>query len=131
MYGLHFAYLIPVIALIGAFGVGIVAMILRNQAKERQHRERMFMAEKGIEIPRELYDVPAPKPKPNGFRAGRAFLTVMGMLLIFIGIGVLIAISIRDGFSQGVNGLIPMFIGLGFLGAERMVARIDGKTGRE
>jgi hypothetical protein len=131
MYGFHPAYLIPITALIGAFAAGIVAMILKNQAREREHRERMFMAEKGIEIPRELYDTPAPKPQPNGFRAGRAFLTVFGMLLVFVGVGVLIAISIRDGFNQGINGLIPFFIGVGFLAAERMVARMNGNAGRE
>jgi hypothetical protein len=131
MYGFHSAYLIPIIVLIGAFAVGIVAMILKNQAKERQHRERMFMAEKGIEIPRELYEVPPAKPQPNGFKAGRAFLTVFGMLLVFVGIGVLIAISIRDGFDVGINGLIPFFIGIGFLAAERMIARMNGKTVRE
>jgi hypothetical protein len=131
MYGFHSAYLIPITALIGAFAVGIVAMILKNQAKERQHRERMFMAETGMEIPRDLYDVPASKPQPDGFRAARAFLTVFGMLLVFVGVGVVIAISIRDGFNQGINGLIPFFIGIGFLAAERLIARMNGRTDRE
>lgn len=124
------ALVLPATAIIGAFAVGIVAMILKNQAQERKHRERMFMAEKGMEIPRELYDIPV-KPKPNGLRAGRAWLMVLGTITIFIGLGVLITLTLRDGFQEGVNGLIPMFIGIGFLAAERLIAIRVVKTDGE
>jgi hypothetical protein len=125
-------YLIPVVAVLGAFGIVITAMILRGKSLDRQHRERMFLAEKGLEIPPELYEVrDNQKRKPNGFRAGRAWLMLLGTLLIFIGIGVMIAVGIRDGMEYGVNGIIPMLIGVGFLVAERMIARVLAKPDRE
>ena len=123
-------FLIPITVIIGAFAVGIAAMVLRSQAKDRQHRERMFMAEKGIEIPPQLYDVPEAKPR-NGLRAGRAWLMVLGAICVFVGIGVMIALGVREGMSQGINGIIPFFIGLGFLAAERMVAKFVEKGARE
>jgi hypothetical protein len=85
----------------------------------------MFLAEKGLEIPRELYDVRSEQQrKPNGFRAGRAWLMVLGTLLVFIGIGVMIALGVRHGMDEGVNGVIPLLIGIGFLAAERMIAKV-------
>jgi hypothetical protein len=125
-------YLIPTVAILGAFGVAIVAMILRGQALDRQHRERMFLAEKGLEIPAALYETRENKGrKPNGFKAGRAWLMVLGTLLVFIGIGVMIALGVREGMDQGINGVIPILIGAGFLTAERLIARVVVKPDRE
>jgi hypothetical protein len=74
-----------------------------------------------MEIPKELYDVRDPK-KPNGFRAGRAWLLILGWICVFVGIGVMISVSVNKGFQDGVFGVIPMLIGAGFLTAERMIA---------
>jgi hypothetical protein len=123
------ALLLPLAAIAGAFAVVITAMILKSQARDREHRERMFLAEKGVEIPSALYenrDGPAPNPN-NGFRAGRAWLMVLGSMLIFIGIAVMIAVSVRDGIHYGINGLIPLFIGVSFMVAERLIARLVAK----
>ena len=57
------AYLIPITAVAGSFAVAIVAMILKSQARERKHNERMLLLEKGVDIPKELYDVPEEKPR--------------------------------------------------------------------
>jgi hypothetical protein len=125
-------YLIPTVAVLGAFGIVITAMILRGQSLARQHRERMFLAEKGLEIPPELYETrDNGKRKPNGFRTARAWLMLLGTLLIFIGIGVMIAVGVRDGMEYGVNGIIPLLIGVGFLAAERMIARTVVKPNEE
>jgi hypothetical protein len=125
-------YLIPTVAVLGAFGIVITAMILRGQSLARQHRERMFLAEKGLEIPPELYETrDNGKRKPNGFKTARAWLLLLGTLLIFIGIGVMIAVGVRDGMEYGVNGIIPMLIGVGFLTAERLIARTIVKPGEE
>jgi len=118
-------YLIPVVAVLGAFGIVITAMILRGQSMARQHRERMFLAEKGLEIPPELYDVKETRRhRPNGFKAGRAWLMILGTLLIFIGIGVMIAVGVSEGMDRGVNGVIPLLIGIGFLAAERLITKV-------
>jgi hypothetical protein len=123
-------YLIPVAAILGAFAVVIAAMILRGRTLDRQHRERMFLAEKGLDIPPQLYENGEKKGhKANGLRAGRAWLLVLGTLLVFIGIGVMIALGVRDGMDRGINGVIPMLIGVGFLAAERLIARTLVKPG--
>ena len=125
-------YLIPTVAVLGAFGIVIAAMILRGQSMARQHRERMFLAEKGLDIPPELYENrDNGKTKSNGFKAGRAWLVLIGTVLVFIGIGVMVALGVREGMDQGINGIIPMLIGVGFLAAERMIARMLIKRGEE
>jgi hypothetical protein len=48
-------FLIPIVAILGAFTVGIVSMVLKSRQEERAHRERMFLAEKGLEI-QELHE---------------------------------------------------------------------------
>jgi hypothetical protein len=127
MYQNTLPYLIPITAIIGAFAIAVVSMILKSRAKDRQHRERMFMAEKGLEIPSKLYDIPQ-QPKPNGFRGARAWLMVLGTTMVFIGIAVIISLTVRDGVHQGINGIIPLLIGVGFLASERMIARFVAKT---
>jgi hypothetical protein len=126
-------YLIPITVLIGVFAIVIVAMVLKSQAKDRQHRERMYMAEKGLEVPRELYDIPEvkPQPKPNGYRAGRAWLIIFGTLCIFIGVGVVISLGVRHGMHEGIHGMIPIFLGIGFLVSERLIAKIVAKSEKE
>jgi hypothetical protein len=120
-------FILPVVAILGAFAVAIVGMILKSHARDRQHRERMFFAEKGMEIPKELYEIREPK-KPNGFRAGRAWLMILGWICVFVGIAVMISVTVSQGFHNGVFGVIPMLIGAGFLVSERMIARSVART---
>ena len=120
-------FILPIVAIVGAFAIAITGMILRSHARDRQQRERMFFAEKGMEIPKELYDIREPK-KPNGFRAGRAWLMIFGYIAVFVGLAVMIAVSVNSGFDDGVFGIIPLLIGVGFLTAERMIARTVAKT---
>ena len=115
-------FLVPITFILGGFAVGIVAMIMRSHAKERTHRERMFMAEKGLPVPRELYEIPVEK-RPSEFRGVRTLLMVFGAILIFVGLGVMFALGVRDGMGEGINGLIPLLIGVGFLVAERMILK--------
>jgi hypothetical protein len=123
-------FILPIVAVLGAFAVAITGMILKSHARDRQQRERMFFAEKGMEIPKELYESREPK-KPNGFRAGRAWLMVLGYICVFVGIAVMISVTVNTGFHDGVFGIIPALIGVGFLVSERMiasrVARQDGQ----
>jgi hypothetical protein len=125
-------YIVLTVLILGAFGMVITAMILRGQSLNRQHRERIFLAEKGLDIPPELYDKRDSKPRKfNGYKAGRAWLVLIGTLLVFVGIGVTIALGVRDGMDQGVNGVIPLLIGVGLLTAERLIARSIVKAARD
>jgi hypothetical protein len=117
-------FLIPIVFLLGAFAVGIVAMVLNAQAKERKHRERMFLAEKGMEIPAELYEVQKEEVKDNGYKGGRIWLIILGLLCIFIGLSVIIMLSVRGETHDAAGGIVPIGIGLAFLLSERIVARI-------
>lgn len=120
------ALTIPMVAMMGAFLIVIVAMVLKSRTDARKHKERMMLAEKGLEIPRELYDQAVrQEPKPNGYRAGRAWLMILGCILVFVGLGVIV-FGMAAG-EHAENGLVPLFIGAGFLVAERMIARFIAK----
>jgi hypothetical protein len=120
---------IPIAVTLGAFAIVITAMILQSKARDRQQRERMFLAEKGLEVPSELYDVK--KTKKRDFRGGRAWLMILGTICICVGIGVMIMLGVKEGMDDGVAGVIPILIGVGFLLSERMIAKLADKSPRE
>ncbi|MFH1681296.1 MAG: DUF6249 domain-containing protein [Candidatus Eisenbacteria bacterium] len=114
-------FLIPVVVLIGAFAAAIMAMILKSRERERLHKERMFLAERGLEIPRELYGIE--EKKTRDYRTTRVVLLITGIFMIVTGIGVLIGVGIQDGIREAAPGLIVSAIGVGLLIGERMIAR--------
>ena len=120
-------FLIPIVAIVGAFTVGIVGMMVKSRQEERAHRERMFLAEKGLEIPKELYGHEAAVPcvpvekKSGELRWLRTLLIVIGTLMVFIGAGVMIMLTNQGDIRDGMNGVVPLMIGLGLLAAERLV----------
>jgi hypothetical protein len=117
---------IPIFSLTVALVIVVVAMILKSKADARLHKERMLLAEKGMEIPRELYDaLEHREARPNGYRAGRVWLMILGCVLVFVGLGVTLFQAARG--TNAENGLVPIFIGLGFLAAERMIAKVVAK----
>ena len=103
--------------------ITVGSMFLRSRAQERLHRERMFLAEKGLPIPQELY---TPKKTDNGdLRIARAWLLVLGVLMLSIGIAAMIMIGVTDslGFRASLRGLPPFAIGIGLLVAERVLVK--------
>lgn len=120
-------FLIPIVFLIGAFAIGIVAMVLNGRAKERRHRERMFLAEKGMDIPPELYEVQKQEVKENGYKGGRIWLIILGLLCIFIGLSVMIMLYARGESYDATGGIVPIGIGIAFLISERIVRRVADK----
>jgi hypothetical protein len=86
------------------------------------HRERMALIERGMEIPPELRGAPA-EPR-TGMRGLRAVLIVLGILGVCIGVCVGVTISVQQGIQEGITGIIGIAIGVSFLIAERMVARV-------
>ncbi|HWN80478.1 MAG TPA: DUF6249 domain-containing protein [Candidatus Udaeobacter sp.] len=103
--------------------IALGSMILRSRAQERLHRERMFLAEKGLPVPQELY---TPKKTDNGdLRIARAWLLVLGVLMLSIGIAAMIMIGVTDslGFRASLRGLPPFAIGIGLLAAERVLVK--------
>lgn len=121
---------IPIFFTLGAFAVGIAAMILKSRERERSHRERMFLAEKGLPIPKELYDIEKEisKEKKGDFRAARAWLIILGTTMVCIGIGVMIQLGVQDGPRDTFNGTVPLLIGVGFLICQALLGKLAKKT---
>lgn len=121
---------IPIFISLGAFAVGIVAMVLKSRERERVHRERMFLAEKGLEIPKELYDVEkeVKKERRGDFRAARAWLIILGTTMVFIGIGVMIQLGVQEGTRRTFDGTVPLLIGVAFLVCQMLLAHLAKRT---
>jgi len=115
-------FLVPIVAIIGAFATAIVGAVLRARERQHLHQERLLLLERGMEIPPQLFEQKEEK-KPSDFRAARAWLIVLSMVLISIGVGTIIALGVREGVESAVNGVIPLLIGVGLWVAQRLLPR--------
>jgi len=100
------ALAIPIIFVMGGILIAITAIVMHGRRKDLEHRERLLAMEKGIALPE-----PVPvkeRPKYSNRRANGLVLTGIGLALTF-------AMTIEDGKSSGVWGLIPLFIGIALL----------------
>jgi hypothetical protein len=105
----HFAwpFLIPIVAIIGAFTYAVVQTLARARVRELEVRERIAMIERGL--------VPPPEVDPRGFdramdryeryrekspgRHRRAGVTLMG-----VGFGLMLLIGVAgDSMSSGIG----------------------------
>jgi len=113
-------FLIPIIAIIGAFTVGIVSTISRARVRELEIRERIAMIERGL--------VPSPEADPNGFErrmyrmdrlqhrhAGSRF-RAGGIMVMSVGFGLMTLLWFVGAPREGVGvGGFLVIIGLGLL----------------
>jgi len=109
MEDFHFAwpFLIPIVAIIGAFTYAVVQTLARARVRELEVRERIAMIERGL--------VPPPEVDPRGFdramdryeryrerspgRHRRAGFTLMG-----VGFGLMLLIGVAgDSLSSGIG----------------------------
>ena len=117
----HFAwpFLIPIVAIIGAFTYAVVQTLARARVRELEVRERIAMIERGL--------VPPPEVDPRGFdramdryeryrdrspgRHRRAGVTLMG-----VGFGLMLLIGVAgDSMSSGIGvGGFLVIMGLAF-----------------
>jgi CubicO group peptidase (beta-lactamase class C family) len=114
------------LAIVGAFAVALMSMTLRSRARERAHRERMVLAEKGLDIPAELYALE--RPPSESLRGLRIVLVVLGVVLVLSGIGAMVALAAEDGLRGVLNGTAPLLLGLAMLISERVVARVFARS---
>ena len=116
---LAWPFLIPIIAIVGAFTTAIVATLSRARVRELEIRERIAMIEKGL--------VPPPEVDPHGFdramdrydrysvRAPRRHRSA-GVTLMGVGFGLMILITFAGespSTAFGVGGFLVV-IGLAF-----------------
>src|SRR5215813_7293695 len=113
-------FLIPIVAIIGAFTTAIIATLSRARVRELEIRERIAMIEKGL--------VPPPEVDPRGFdRAMGRYERLQwstsavrhrraGITLIGVGVGLMILIGSIESFNIGfgVGGFLCV-VGLAFL----------------
>jgi hypothetical protein len=107
--------LIPIISIIMGIGIGMLAIVL-NYRKRKEifalyHQERMAAIEKGVECPpwpdRLLADDAAtPSPRRH---------LLKGLVWLFIGLAVTVAVYAVVDLSHALFGLIPIGIGLAHL----------------
>jgi len=114
------AMLIPIVTIVGAFTVAIVATIMKSRVRELEIRERIAMIEKGL--------VPPPEVDPRGFEralqrtsalqqgVGSARHRRAGITLMGVGFGLMVLISFAgDTPSAGVGvGGFLVVLGLAF-----------------
>jgi hypothetical protein len=117
----HFAwpFIIPIVAIIGAFTYAVVQTLARARVRELEVRERIAMIERGL--------VPPPEVDPRGFdramdrydryrerspgRHRRAGVTLMG-----VGFGLMLLIGVAgDSMSSGIGvGGFLVIMGVAF-----------------
>lgn len=121
---------VGIVAIAGCVALGIVAMVLRHLQRERMHRERIALIDKGREILPELRA--APSEAQGSMRGWRAVLIVLGILGVCLGVCIGVTVTVQEGIREGIGGIIGIAIGVSFLIAERMIARLapNGRNGK-
>ena len=104
------ALMIPILGIVLGVGIAVVAIISSHREKQKRaelrHRERMAAIEKGIELPPDPDAEPPPK-KGNSLKSG--------LINLFVGIVLYVAIAEVAGDDVALFGLIPAAIGVGSL----------------
>ena len=109
-------FVIPVVAIVGAFAVAIVQTLARARVRELEVRERIAMIERGL--------VPPPEVDPRGFdramrrmerrdyySGGTGRHRRAGVLIMGVGLGLMVMIGFAGGDSGaaiGVGGFIAI-----------------------
>jgi Domain of unknown function (DUF6249) len=116
-------FLIPIVAILGAFSVAIVGILMKNREEERKHKERLVAMEKGIEIP----EPPAePRVKGSSYRGMRAW----GFVLFFFGIALSAGIGLGADARDAVWGLLFVGIGIALLISAYLNRKDEEKSNR-
>jgi hypothetical protein len=108
------AVFIPIIAIIMSLSIPIVFAIVDYRRKrdivEANHKERMAAIERGMELPA-LPESFYQSIKP----ARRSSYLLPGLVWLFVGIGIFVALGAIAGDGVRMLGLIPAGVGLALL----------------
>jgi hypothetical protein len=112
------ALFIPIIAIVMGIGIAMLAIVL-NYRKRKEifalyHQERMMALEKGVEMPPVPDDLLTDEAMSARADNPRRHL-LKGLVWLFIGIGMLVAIYVAVDVRKALFGLIPAGIGLAHL----------------
>ena len=108
------AVFIPIVAIIMSLSIPIVFAIVdyrrRRDIVEANHKERLAAIERGMELPA-LPESFYQSIKP----ARRSSYLLPGLVWLFVGIGIFIALGAIAGHDVRMLGLIPAGVGLALL----------------
>jgi hypothetical protein len=108
------ALFIPIIAIFMSLLIPIVYSVVdyrrRRDIVEANHKERMAAIERGIEPPAlpESFYLSAKPPRRSGY-------LLAGLVWLFVGIGLFLALGAVAGEDVRLFGLIPIGVGAAFL----------------
>ena len=110
------AIFIPIVAIVMSLAIPIVYTIMdyrrRRDIVEAHHRERLAAIERGVDIPA----LPESFYQPISRRPPRTGSTLLpGLIWLFVGIGLFIALGAVAGDGVKYFGMIPAGIGLAYL----------------
>ncbi|MCC7073611.1 MAG: hypothetical protein IT383_20040 [Deltaproteobacteria bacterium] len=112
------AVLAPLGFFLCVFGVVVAVLFARFRRERQLHETLRQMIERGVDIPPAL--LMPPQVKPNDRRRG--------VILIALGAGIAVFLLLVDGNDDGAwgLGLVPAFLGAGYLLASYLPKRDDG-----
>ncbi len=115
---MEMALLIPIVGMLVSFGlpVVLVAIILyyKHRRQRMTHDTIVSLAEKGLPIPPQLLETPAPRKQySSGLRGG----------LVLVGLGVALGIFLGEVGGPWSIGLIPALMGVALLIAWKIETR--------
>jgi hypothetical protein len=102
-----FGMTIPIIFIIGAAAVVVVAVLLAHRTALKRFEVIQVAIKEGRELPPDIFR--------NGHRRRRRDPMLAGLVLTALGLAVSISVGAVSGWIQAVWGLIPLFIGVAFL----------------
>ena len=110
------AVFIPIVAIVMSLAIPIVYTVMdyrrRRDIVEAHHRERMAAIERGVDVP----PLPESFYQPIARRPPRTGSTLLpGMIWLFVGIALVVALGAVAGQDVAYFGLIPAGIGLAYL----------------
>jgi preprotein translocase subunit YajC len=101
-----FGMTIPIIFMVGAVVVVIVAILLAQRTAVKRYEVIQAAIKEGRELPPDIFR--------NG-RRGRRDPMLPGLVLTALGVALAIALGAVAGWVQAVWGFIPLFIGIALL----------------
>jgi Mg2+/citrate symporter len=109
------ALLIPIIAIVMGIGIAFFAVFLdyskRKRLMELYHQQRMAAIDKGIEMPPMPLDLLTADPR----RRTRSSPLLRGLIWLFAGATLVVALYAGDLREKAFFGLIPAGIGAAYL----------------
>jgi len=131
-YGL-FGMAIPIVAIVGGIGMGMVRIVTQARLEELARKERIAAIERGVD-PAKL--PPIPEGEVGGYGLGysrlrRAHgLLIGGMITASVGIGIAIFVYVMEPMkTTWLVGCIPFFVGIALLLSAKVVWPPEGASG--